>query len=920
VDLGNWTYAKVFEKELQLRIILLVLLHLLLIGAVMGVDPEIPLDRLLVEEWTQVHGITSDTINSIHQTCDGSLWLGSNRDLFRYDGATFEGSILIKSTSTEGNRISHLFVNQKGMLLIGSSSGLYSYHEDQLKSLDNKRGEQRERISVVLEDKNGTLWIGTADNYLHQWKQDKTHKFDEYSGITGRFITSIIEDSAGSIWASTLSGGLYKYSFGKFKKVEVRGITARHTIHSLFEDSKGNIWIGTNMGIFWRRDQGIRVFTTGEGLSDNRVNTIIEDKHGSIWIGTVNGINRLVLSPSGECKIESRLKNTYINCLFEDREGSIWIGSNGSYLKRIREGIFFTYTTEHGISNFISSVYEDRKGVIWIGTRFGKLYYIKAGVVEEFLVKNDILDLRIITIGESPGGEVLVGTRGNGLFQIRGTQLEKYPGGGKTKIGDTIQSLYLDTSKQLWIGTFNKGIFILKENSCRNYTVRDGLLSNFVLSIEEDNDHNIWISTNSGINFLEKGHIKKKQELLKGTFTLSVYHDAVGDSWISTLGKGLVRYRDGVFNFITKRNGLGTDNIHHVLEDEKGFFWISSDVGVLRVDKNEVIEFSENRIGRIEATIFGKSDGMKSTDSMPWSGNSSIKTTKGEFWFATKKGVSIVQPSKIEMSQLSPPPVIIKKIVLDGKADQSIKGSMEKVYRNIDQVAIYFTAPTFIRSDRVKFRYQLEGYDENWKVLAPGKERVLTYSGLQEGEYTFRVTACKSEGRRNSEEAQFQFSIRSGFSINWMIIVVVLLVLVSVGFLFWVKSKERIDQKYKTSTLDKKKSDEYLQKIIDLMGKGKLYRDEELSLKLLSKKTGISVHHLSQVINERLEKNFFDFINTYRIEEAKKLLVNPKQSHKKILSIAFDVGFNTKAAFNRVFKKYTNITPSEYKKKHSKMN
>ena len=94
----------------------------------------------------------------------------------------------------------------------------------------------------------------------------------------------------------------------------------------------------------------------------------------------------------------------------------------------------------------------------------------------------------------------------------------------------------------------------------------------------------------------------------------------------------------------------------------------------------------------------------------------------------------------------------------------------------------------------------------------------------------------------------------------------------------------------------------------------KLYRDETISLQSLSKKLSISPHQLSEIINKKLDKNFWDFINTYRIEEAKKLLRDPKRADQRILSIAFAVGFNTKTAFNNVFKKYTKMTPSQYKK------
>ena len=94
----------------------------------------------------------------------------------------------------------------------------------------------------------------------------------------------------------------------------------------------------------------------------------------------------------------------------------------------------------------------------------------------------------------------------------------------------------------------------------------------------------------------------------------------------------------------------------------------------------------------------------------------------------------------------------------------------------------------------------------------------------------------------------------------------------------------------------------------------KVYRDENISLQSLSEKLSIAPHQLSRIINEKLNKNFPDFINTFRVKEAKKILADPRQTDRKILTIAFDVGFNTKVAFNTAFKKHTKMTPSEFRK------
>ena len=101
------------------------------------------------------------------------------------------------------------------------------------------------------------------------------------------------------------------------------------------------------------------------------------------------------------------------------------------------------------------------------------------------------------------------------------------------------------------------------------------------------------------------------------------------------------------------------------------------------------------------------------------------------------------------------------------------------------------------------------------------------------------------------------------------------------------------------------------------METNKLYRNPMLSLSDLSKVVDVSERVISNAINQELEKNFFQFINEYRVEEVKKRLKDPNNAHLKILSLAFDAGFNSKASFHRVFKSYTGQTPKDYKSENN---
>lgn len=120
--------------------------------------------------------------------------------------------------------------------------------------------------------------------------------------------------------------------------------------------------------------------------------------------------------------------------------------------------------------------------------------------------------------------------------------------------------------------------------------------------------------------------------------------------------------------------------------------------------------------------------------------------------------------------------------------------------------------------------------------------------------------------------------------------------------------------RYKNSGLKKEAAERHLRELLEYMEAEKPYLNGKLSLKEVAQHLDISVNHLSQVINEQLRKSFFDFINTYRVEEVKRLLNESKHEQLTLLAVAYDSGFNSKSSFNGIFKKVTGITPSQYLK------
>jgi AraC-like DNA-binding protein len=119
-----------------------------------------------------------------------------------------------------------------------------------------------------------------------------------------------------------------------------------------------------------------------------------------------------------------------------------------------------------------------------------------------------------------------------------------------------------------------------------------------------------------------------------------------------------------------------------------------------------------------------------------------------------------------------------------------------------------------------------------------------------------------------------------------------------------------------TKGLGREKVEEIAGRILVLMDQDKIYRASSLTLQDLAERLGASAHQTSQAINEGMDKNFYDLINGYRVEEAKRLLLDPKTKNHTIISVGLDAGFNSKTTFNTVFKKFTGYTPTDYKARH----
>lgn len=922
-------------------ILVFFMVHLSCHDQLLALDPDKPVNQYLVDHWTMVHGLPSTSVHFIEQTPDGYLWIATLKGLVRFDGMTFSTITYSIKPGIEDKKKHHtgsLFVDKKGDLWIGGIGHLAKYHYKTggFTIFTKENGLTDGSIVSINKDARGNIWVGTLgyfSNRLDYGKNTFTWLCDCH-GLEGDVVYSIIEDIKGNLLVGTYGKGVFQFRDGTFSRYKIKGLKEHiHKIYKIYEDRKRTLWITTTKGLFRVRrgtdgKDDITIFTTRHGLANDLTIDVIEDRDGNIWVGTVKGLNRLKQESSGKVVIDTLLEGHSASSLFEDREGSLWVGTGASGLKRLKDpGFIPPAAVDIKPGEIMNALFEDRQGNTWMGSLSGKLYRYGKGIANGKLSESpevtEISEVSISAIEEDGSGNLWLGTYGEGVFQKRGEKIIHFT----TRDGladDRVFSIYTDSRNNTWFGTYT-GVSRFSGGIFESLGYRDGLPSGFVSNVCEDKNQNIWLATQKGLCLLKNGRFSADHitVYLEGVPVRYIYEEIIPSGpgspgeksvfWIGTDGAGLKRFKEGTFTSYTTDEGIASDFIYHILEDKRGNLWMNSRTGVFRVNKYELTKF-----GKVHSTSFGRFDGMKSIMFYNrLSRDAAIKTRQGELWFVTKDGIFILNPDKIRITP-SPPPVVIEEVLFDDRPVLSALHRRENVFKGIKEVVFHFTSPTFLSPKDVRFKYRLEGQNSDWVFLQRGEKRMARYNNLAPGDYVFRVTACNSDGVWKRTGASTAFTLKPFFYQTFLFktaAFLLFLALALTGYFLLKKRPWTKRKKYKRSLMNPIFTKECIKKLDYLMNIEKVYRDETLSLQALAQKISISPHQLSQLLNEKLNKNFSEFINFYRVREAKKLLQNRNNGNRKILAIAFDVGFNTKSAFNNAFKKHTRMTASEYRKR-----
>jgi ligand-binding sensor domain-containing protein/signal transduction histidine kinase len=748
-------YRRKMPRSRHLRVAALFLL--LAATRTFALDPTRSLKEFGHQAWLTENGLPQNTVQAIVQTQDGYLWAGTQEGLARFDGLNFVVFDKENTPAFKSNDIRFLVEDRAGRLWISTSYGLVCRQNGQFTSYTVNEGLPDNSIGPVVEDTSGNIWIGTAGG-LTRFANGNFKTFTAEHGLSRNVIQTLCARADGTLLVGT-SAGIQSLSGDRFTTFNTPENVHPGNITAIAETRDRHLWFGTLDGLY-----GLEAPTSTSffaALPNSRISALRVDRADVLWIATAHGLASLRNGKIETFTSDDGLTSNLVLSLFEDREGSMWIGTEAGGLNLLKSKKFNTYTTKDGLPNdVVKAIYQDAQGRIWIGSNGGGLTLFKDGKFTTWTTRDGLSSDVVLSLAGDADGTIWIGTP-DGLNRFKDGKFQTFTF-AEGLSNDLVRSVLVDRKGVLWAGT-RDGLNSFHDNVFTTYTTRDGLANNFIGAIFEDSKGNLWVGTLGGLNKIHDGQFQTftTKDGLSSNTVISLYEDASGDLWIGTNGGGLNRFHDGKFVSFTG----AADVIYRILEDQQQNLWCSSNKGIFRVNKSELDK------GNVNPTFYGPADGTLTRESSGGGHPAGWKTSDGRLWFATIKGLAVIDPEHIPLNT-SPPPIAIEQLFVD---NQSIpltpKVTLSPGAARLD---FYFTALSFIAPENVRFKYKLEGFDHDW--IDGGGRRVASYTNLRPGNYVFRVIAANNDGVWNESGAALDLYLRPRFyQTYWFYLLCVLL-------------------------------------------------------------------------------------------------------------------------------------------------
>ena len=729
-------------------------------------------------------------VQSVAQTSDGFLWVGTQQGLARFDGEKFE-FILIPCTEradATAQRVTALATDNDGGLWVASGAGLFRFKHGNWEHYDVPKQIAREPLLSLLVTQKGDVFAGTRSGLLIRNSKGFNYIGDgatnspaEKRAVT-ESIRCIVQDKTGDAWLAAGTSLLQISGEAPSREVNLDRFQP-YFVRSICCSRDDSVWAGTHSGLIRLHNGNATQFTKANGLPDDIITTIYEDRVGNLWIGTFNGLCRF---HNGRFYEETKFDGEaydQIFCFFEDHEGNLWVGAkDGLYQLNVEQ--FTTYSSHQGLGHKnIMSVYEDRAGTIWAGTWGGGLHRLEHDNLTIYSKTNQLPagNDMILAIHSSRDGSLwFAEDYGGGLFRFRDGKFDVF-GPGKGLPAGAVRALLEDRSGKLWVGHASAGLGVFENDRLKFLNKNRELPTNNVRCLFESHDNKLWIGTEAGL-VVRIGNSYRTFTVTNGLAAnciYSLFEDAAHIVWVGT-ENGLSRaaltenwWTNQTFSF--RSYGPEQGGISHavleILEDDSSDLWLGTRRGVYRIRKADFDDVDNGKISRINSVVFGTGDGMKSQICVGVAKPCAIKSRDGRLWFATTKGIAVTDPRLRLDKNDKAPPVLVRKLIADKKTirtgdewkseGQTGNSNTIKIQPGRGDLEIHYTALSFRQPEENRFKYKLENFDRDW--VDAGVRHVAYYNNIPPGEYKFRVAACNSDGAWNSNGALLLITIEPHF-------------------------------------------------------------------------------------------------------------------------------------------------------------
>jgi signal transduction histidine kinase/ligand-binding sensor domain-containing protein len=742
----------------------LFLLPLLALASLLGAAE--PASDWSTRVWKTVDGLAGNNVTDVTQGADGFLWLVAGGRLARFDGVQLEDFPPAGLNSDQEQRLrsvqrlgnGDLFMTAEGMVL-RAGGGKISIHADELLP-------DVTRADTVGEDETGAVLFGYQNGTVYQLRAGRLSQLGEEQGLpAGRTRCVFATDAKGTLWFAK-AGAVGIFREGRFQTLLQLGEAAIR----LAPAKAGGIWICARLRLL-RYEEGGSPRLVGEIPVRNREalpSALLEDRTGAVWIGTtISGLFRFSADEFRDVPISHR----EVVCLAEDREGSVWVGTSGGGLNQVQPRSFHIEGEEIGVPfRAVQALCEDPQNNLWAIAQDGTPVRREAGEWRNIFSPADGFEGEATSIAADRTGAIWIGTRNHRLYRWQNGRLDSW-GRAEGLLGAGNRMLLVGSKGELWIAGSRVGsLQRFRDGRFENFPVPPGCDS--IWALAEDPAGNLWAGGSAGSHAVllrvDPAGVLTDETARAGSLPhiiRALHATPDGALWIGYNLGGLGHLKDGRFTHLTTREGLGDDNLRLIISDRHGSLWFAAVTTVFKVPQAELDAFAAGQRTRVQPVHYGRDQGLHIV--LGGSVGALIEHT-GRLWLPLATSLVVIDPAR-PPAQATPPPVVITRLAIDDQVVASYGGPLPpsagapfpadslQLAPGHRRIEFSFTALSFRAPKNVRYRYQLENFDDRW--LDAGPQRSASYSRLPAGNYRFRVTASSGDGTWNETGAVFALGV-----------------------------------------------------------------------------------------------------------------------------------------------------------------